>query len=61
MPDPLILPPNVQALTTAGASSHQLVVPHQTHTKLVLALSRADRIAAPAILDFVHTTPCPRG
>lgn len=41
------------ALTKAGASSQLVPVPGESHTRIVLALSRSDKTAAPTIIDFV--------
>ena len=43
------------ALRAAGASSRVVVVPGQSHERVVLTLSRPDRTSGPAILDFVRT------
>lgn len=47
-------------LVTAGAESRVVVVPGESHQRMVLVLSRADKAAAPAILDFVRATRCGR-
>jgi acetyl esterase/lipase len=47
-----------RALQDTGASSRLVVVPGQSHERMVLALSRDDRTAGPAILDFARNTPC---
>jgi acetyl esterase/lipase len=44
-----------EALRAQGAESRVVVVPGQTHTSIVLTLSRADRTAAPAILEFIRS------
>lgn len=41
-------------LTKAGASSQLLPVHGESHTRIVLALSRGDKSAAPAIVKFVN-------
>lgn len=45
------------ALTKAGASSRLVPVQGESHTRIVLALSRGDKASAPAILGFVATPP----
>ncbi len=42
------------ALETNGAASRLVPVPGESHTRIVLALSHSDKVAASAILDFVH-------
>jgi len=42
------------ALTRVGARSTLLTVEGESHTRMVLALSRGDKAAAPAILQFVQ-------
>ncbi len=46
------------ALGEAGAESVVVVVPRQSHERIVLTLSRDDQTAAPAMLDFVRATAC---
>ncbi len=46
------------ALTEAGAESEVVVVPGQSHERIVLALSRDDQTAGPAMLEFVRRTTC---
>ncbi len=46
------------ALRAAGASSRVVVVPGQSHRRIVLTLSRDDRTAGPAMLAFLRETPC---
>lgn len=41
-------------LLTAGARSTLIVVPGESHTRIVLTLSRAGKIAGPAIVRFVR-------
>jgi acetyl esterase/lipase len=48
-----------EALSGAGVMSTVTVVPGQSHERIVLTLSRSDKVAGPAILDFVHNTACP--
>jgi len=43
------------ALRAQGAESRVVVVPGQTHTSIVLTLSRADRTATPAMLEFIRS------
>ncbi len=47
-----------EALRAAGAKSTLIEVPGEDHNRMVLTLSRADKTAAPAILDFIHDTDC---
>jgi arylformamidase len=43
----------------ANSVPHQTtVIPGQSHTRIVLTLSRADETAGPAILNFIQTTMC---
>jgi arylformamidase len=42
------------ALREQGADSELLVIPGENHCRMVLALSRADKMAAPAILSFIQ-------
>jgi acetyl esterase/lipase len=44
-------------LTAAEVSNRVVVVPGQSHARIVLALSRDNRTAAPAIMSFVETVP----
>jgi acetyl esterase/lipase len=44
-----------QALTRSGVSNKVVVVPGQSHARIVLTLSRDDKTAGPAILNFVET------
>ena len=46
------------ALRDAGVASEALVVPDQTHPRILLTLSRDDKTAGPAVVDFVRSTPC---
>jgi acetyl esterase/lipase len=48
------------ALTSAGAQSQIVVVPGQSHERIVLTLSRYDQVAGPAILEFLQRVPCDR-
>ena len=45
-----------EALLRAGASSTLVVVPGESHSRIVLTLSRDDKTAGPAIVNFVRTT-----
>lgn len=42
------------ALTAQGVPSTYLDVPGQTHGRMVLTLSRPDKLAGPAVVDFVR-------
>lgn len=44
-----------ESLLKAGAASRLAPVQGESHTRMVLALSRADKAAAPAITSFVQT------
>jgi acetyl esterase/lipase len=44
-----------EALRAQGADSRVVVVPDQSHTSIVLTLSRDDRTAAPAMLAFIRS------
>ena len=46
------------ALRDAGAASRTLVVPDADHYTIILALSRDDKQAAPAMLEFIRDTDC---
>ncbi|HMB94153.1 MAG TPA: alpha/beta hydrolase, partial [Rhodothermales bacterium] len=46
------------ALEKAGAASEVVVVPGESHARIVRTLSRDDKTAGPAMLDFIRTTPC---
>ena len=43
-----------ETLVKAGARSELVVVPGESHSRIVLTLSRPDKIAGPAILRFVR-------
>lgn len=43
-----------ETLISAGAESALTVVPGESHTRIVLTLSRADKVAGSAIVDFVR-------
>ncbi len=49
------------ALREAGVATRILQVPGEDHYSVVLALTRDDKAAAPAILAFIRDTGCPRG
>ena len=49
-----------EALVRAGAKSQIVIVPGQSHTRILLTLSRPDKVAAPAILEFLQHVPCER-
>lgn len=46
-------------LRAADVPSRMVVVPARSHARMVLALSRDDREAGPAVRTFVETTSCP--
>jgi arylformamidase len=48
------------ALGKAGVSTRLVTVKGSSHERIILELSRADKTAGPAILDFLRATPCPR-
>ncbi len=43
-----------EMVVTAGGESTLTVVPGESHTRIVLTLSRGDKLAGPAIVDFVR-------
>lgn len=47
-----------QAFVAAGAPSRLLEVPGEDHSRIVLTLSRDDKTAGPAILQFIQNLPC---
>lgn len=47
-----------EKLTNAGASTRLVVVPGENHLRIVLTLSRKDKAATPAMLDFMRGTEC---
>jgi arylformamidase len=49
-----------EALGKAGVAARLVTVKGSSHERIILELSRADKTAGPAILDFLRTTPCPR-
>jgi acetyl esterase/lipase len=48
----------VAAYRRVGAPVEQVVVPGEDHERIVLTLSRDDKTAAPAMLDFIRGTAC---
>lgn len=48
----------VALLKESGVPVDKLVVDGFNHTRMVLAMSRDDRMAGPAMVDFAKTTPC---
>jgi acetyl esterase/lipase len=48
-----------EVLSSAGAENTVTVVPGESHERIVLTLSRSDKVAGPAVVSFVHNTPCP--
>jgi len=46
------------ALGEAGVSSEVVVVPGQSHARILLTLSRDDKTAGPALRAFITGTPC---
>lgn len=46
------------ALQEAGAQSEVVVVPGESHERIVLALSRTDKTAGPAMLRFIENASC---
>ncbi len=49
-----------ERLGQAGVASTMVTVKGSSHERVILELSRADKTAGPAILDFIRATPCPR-
>ncbi len=47
------------ALRENAVETRIVVVPGQSHSRIVPTLSRGDRTAGPAVLDFVRAQPCP--
>lgn len=47
-----------RALRSAGVPTRLLVIPDEDHYSVVVALTREDKAAAPALLDFVRRTHC---
>ncbi len=46
------------SLDRAGVPHEVVVVPGQTHARILLTLSRDDKTAGPAVVDFVRRTVC---
>ena len=46
------------ALREAGVASEAIIVPDQTHPRILLTLSRDDKTAGPAAVGFVRSTSC---
>ncbi|MDX1545777.1 MAG: alpha/beta hydrolase [Rhodothermales bacterium] len=46
------------ALREAGAASRLVEVPGESHARIVLTLSRDDKTAGPAMLDFIRAQDC---
>lgn len=46
------------ALEEAGVSTRLVIVPGESHERIVLALSRDDKTAGPAMLEFVRSLEC---
>jgi acetyl esterase/lipase len=44
-----------EVLSKKGIENHVVVVPGQGHARIVLTLSRPDKTAGPAMLDFIRT------
>jgi len=47
-----------EALISRGAQSQIVIVPGQSHQRIVPTLSRPDKVAGPAILEFLQSVPC---
>jgi hypothetical protein len=47
-----------EVLSTNGIKNQVIVVPGENHERIVLTLSRSDKTAGPAILNFIQTTRC---
>jgi len=45
-----------EVLTTNGIPNKIVVVPRQSHERIVVSLSRDDKTIGPAVLDFIHST-----
>jgi arylformamidase len=48
------------ALGKAGVTSRLVTVKGSSHERITLELSRGDKTAGPAVLDFIRDTACPR-
>jgi hypothetical protein len=51
----------VEKLRDTEVPVYPVVVPHSSHERIVLALSRGDGVTGPAILNFVKNLRCWRG
>ena len=49
-----------ERLVKAGIPTTLTTVKGSSHERIILELSRADKTAGPAVLDFLRDTPCPR-
>jgi arylformamidase len=49
-----------EALMSAGTHSRIVIVPGESHQRILLALSHPDKVAGPAILEFLQNIPCDR-
>jgi arylformamidase len=50
-----------EALSKERIENHLVQVPGQSHSRMVLTLSRPDKTSAPAILNFIRTNSCLTG
>jgi acetyl esterase/lipase len=50
----------LDALRKADVKATGVTVRGSSHERIILELSRADKTAGPAVLQFLRTTPCPR-
>ena len=48
-----------EVLSQNGISNQTVIVPGQSHARIVLTLSRPNKTASPAILNFIRNTKCP--
>lgn len=49
-----------EQLQKAGVASRAVTVKGSSHERIILELSRDDKTAGPAVLEFLASTPCPR-
>jgi len=49
-----------EALASAGTQSRIVIVPGQNHQRILFTLSRPDKVAGPAILEFLQSVSCNR-
>ena len=49
-----------EQLQKAGVPSRLVTVKGSSHERIILELSREDKTAGPAVLEFLASTPCPR-